>query len=112
MFDAFGHGGVAHETDVGAVNAHAESYGGDDDVDFFADEALLVFVALFVGEAGVVGQVFVAGSIQFSGDVVYVFAAQAVDDAGFFAVFFQYFNELGDDVLPGHDAVSQVGAVN
>jgi hypothetical protein len=44
-------------------------------------------VALVIGEAGVVGQVFVAEFIEFFGDVVDVFAAEAVDDAGFFVVF-------------------------
>ena len=32
MLDRFRHGGVQHKADVGAVDAHAERHGGDDDI--------------------------------------------------------------------------------
>ena len=56
MFDALRHVEVGDEAHVGFVDAHAEGDGGHDDEAFFAGEAVLVFVALGHGEAGVIRQ--------------------------------------------------------
>ncbi len=57
-FDGFGHAGVEDEADIGAVDAHAEGDGGDDEVGFFFDEGFLGFFADVGGHAGVVADGF------------------------------------------------------
>ena len=66
--DGFGHGDVQDEADVGAVDAHAEGDGGDDEVAFFLDKLFLHAPAEFGGHAGVIAgdlaaQLFVVGEV-------------------------------------------------
>jgi hypothetical protein len=54
--DGFGHSGVQDEADVGAVDAHAEGNGGDDEVGFLFEECFLGAAALLGRHAGVIAQ--------------------------------------------------------
>ena len=70
---------------VGAIDTHAERDGRDDDVGPFAEERILVTAAVFVGEAGVIGQCRVADLGQPCRQGVDFAAGRAIDDTGFSA---------------------------
>ncbi len=98
MLDRLGHGGVQDEADVGAVDAHAESDGGHDQVAFLLRRTLLARPAFLGRQAGVIGPALDALGLQDRADVVHVLAAQAIDDARLARVAFEHFVDLGVEI--------------
>jgi hypothetical protein len=74
---------VNDEADVGAVDAHAEGYGRDHDVDRLPDEALLGALPVARVEAGVIGGGGDPLGLEPRGEAVDVLAGLGVDDARF-----------------------------
>ncbi len=100
------------EADVGFVDAHSEGDGGANDLDFVADEELLVLVSFFGGKAGVVGAGGDSVGLEAGGDGFGGFAALAIDDAGFAAAFVDEGEDLGEGAAGfWRDAVGEIGAV-
>ena len=99
------------QADVGFVDPHAEGDGGNDDLHLVADEGLLVFFAVEVGEAGVVRKGPKPFCLKHGGGVVDAFAAGAVDNGGLSGVAVEERNKLGIDILLEADIVEEVGAV-
>jgi hypothetical protein len=102
---------VDDEADVGLVDAHAKGDGGADDADLVAEEGLLVARALLGIEAGVVGAGGDAAAGEGIGDLLGLFAAGAVDDAGVARTLFQEGEELLDRLVLGFDAGGEVRTV-
>lgn len=97
---------------VGFVDAHAEGDGGDDDVDFFFEEGVLVVAAGLGVHAGVVGAGFDVVGFEDGGELFYFFAGQAVDYAALAGVVFdEFYDVLVDVVCLGPYFVVEVGAI-
>ena len=111
-FDVFGHVQVGNEAHVGLVDTHAEGDGGDHDDGVFPKEAVLVVLADFLVQTGVVGQgVDALGAQRFS-DIFHAFARLAVDDARVALVFtLNEAQELLCRLFLLHDGVADVGTV-
>ena len=107
----FGEVSVNDETDIGLVDAHAESNRRNHQRRFTVEEALLVPATHSVFQAGVVGQggpaVRVEGGAQFIG----LLARAAVDNAGLSATLFEKGEHLGQSVVARLDGEKQVWAV-
>lgn len=85
-FQVFGQVVMENEADIGFINAHTESDGGDDDGDVVTDKLLLVETAVGVVEAGVVGEGVPAVALELLGELVDLAAGGAVDNAGLLLV--------------------------
>ena len=70
-----------HVAHVRLVDAHAEGDRGDDDLRTIFDERVLIGLAHFVGQAGVIGQGLVARRLQVGAQLFDVGAANAIDEA-------------------------------
>ena len=57
VLDAFGHGRMDHIANIGAVDPHAKGNGRHHDIDLFAGKLVLMGLADFIGEAGMVGKI-------------------------------------------------------
>jgi hypothetical protein len=102
---------VDHEAHIGLVDAHAEGDGGHDHVHVLHQEAVLVAGALRGVHAGMVGQGLDAVHHEGLGDLLHLFAAEAIDDAAAAPVLFHEADDLAGHVLLGAHLVMQVGAV-
>ena len=100
-----------HETDVRAIDAHAEGDGGDDDVHALAQECVLVRLALRVREAGVIRQGRDADARQPSRKRIDLLPREAVDDARLGAMAAEHLLQLALQRGPGQHAVEKVGPV-
>ena len=69
------------KSDVGLVDAHAESYGGDDNVDFFKQKGVLIFRACGSVETCMIWECLDVVDCQKFGEFFNFFAAETVDNA-------------------------------
>ena len=69
------------ETNIRLINPHAEGDGGHHNQPIFCHEAVLRGAAIIAVFASVIGQGLKAGAVEGCGNVVNVFARQAIDDA-------------------------------
>ena len=84
--DALGDVVVDDKAHVRLVDSHAEGDGGHDDVDLLHQELVLVLGPGFGVQAGMVGQGPDSVDGEHLGHLFHLFAAQAIDDAGFAGV--------------------------
>ncbi len=96
--------------DVGFVDAHAEGDGGDNDIDVFFNEGLLIFLAVFIREASVIWESFDATGKENLSDLVDRLFGLAVDDTGFTFMPGGVVDQLVDSPF-GDDKVVKVGTV-
>ena len=74
------------ETHVGLVDTHAEGDGGNDDVDLFHEELVLILGTRLGVEASMVRQSFYSVDNQQFRKVLHTLTGKAVDDATFAAI--------------------------
>ena len=73
---------MSDKTHIGFVDAHAEGHGRDDNQTFFADKTILMLLAQFIRQAGMIRQRFMTGVGQPAGDLLGTLARQAIHNAG------------------------------
>ena len=111
LLDALGQRSMNDEAHVGSVDAHAESNGGDDDVDVFSLEGLLHSPPFVGRQTRVVGGAAQSEMSQAVVQTFHFFAGDAVDDARFVFVSIDDLDQLGIDIASWHDAVAEVRAI-
>ena len=111
-FETLGQVQMHDEAHIGLVDAHAEGDGGHHDHTVLPQEALLIALAHFGTQPGVIGHGVETLLHQPGSGVVHLLARQAVDDPGVLLVLAaQETQQLLPGVLLLGDAVLDVGAV-
>jgi hypothetical protein len=95
-------------SDVGFVYPHPEGDGGYDGADLFLDKRLLTPLSVIVGHPCVVRRNLIAAGGELSSHLVYVSAADAVDDAGLLAVTVQRLTHLFEPVDATPNPVKEI----
>ena len=72
-----------NKTNIGLVNTHTKGNGGHNYIAVFHQECILVGSPGFGVQTGMIRHGFNAVHFQHFGNFLYLFSAQAVDDAGF-----------------------------
>jgi hypothetical protein len=111
LLDALRQARVQDVAHVAAVDAHAERDRGDDDLDLFLQEAVLVLCARLRIEAGVVRRAAHAVRCELRGELIDVLAPQAIHDAGLVRMAPDHRERLRRQVAARMEAVRQVRAV-
>ena len=93
------------------VDPHAEGDGGADDLDFIAEECLLVARALVAVEAGMIRRRFDPRIAQGSGERLGRAARLGIDDAGLPRTIAHVFNHLRGGFRFGDDAIGQIRTI-
>ncbi len=112
MLNALRHCRVDDKTDVRTVNPHPESNRSHNDIHFLPDKLLLVLMARFISQPGVIGKVFKPQGVQPPGDIINIIPAQAIDNPGFPGMFLQDPGYLRDNLRTHLNPISQIGPVN
>ena len=94
-FNALGNVIVDYEPDIRFVNAHTKGDGGHNHTGFFHQEGILVLCTDLGIQAGVVRKCGDAVDNQQLGQLLYLFAAEAIDDSGFSGILF----DIADNIL-------------